>query len=81
MQIELSKVIQRRDRTIIVVEAMNDIRPVFTPTEQYEGTLEEVERKHIKFVLDAAQTLEEAAGILGINLSTLWRKRRTYGLE
>ncbi|MGK5082866.1 sigma-54 dependent transcriptional regulator [Bdellovibrionota bacterium FG-1] len=44
-------------------------------------SLEDLEKKHIQNVLATASTLEEAAGILGINLSTLWRKRRRYGLE
>jgi DNA-binding protein Fis len=26
-------------------------------------------------------TLEEAAEMLGINVATLWRKRRRYGLD
>jgi NtrC-family two-component system response regulator AlgB len=44
-------------------------------------SLEDVEKQHIRHVLSTATTLEEAASILGINLSTLWRKRRRYGLE
>jgi NtrC-family two-component system response regulator AlgB len=44
-------------------------------------SLEELEKQHIQQVLATATTLEEAASILGINLSTLWRKRRRYGLE
>jgi NtrC-family two-component system response regulator AlgB len=44
-------------------------------------SLEELEKQHIRHVLATATTLEEAASILGINLSTLWRKRRRYGLE
>ncbi len=44
-------------------------------------SLEDIEKQHIRHVLSTATTLEEAAGILGINLSTLWRKRRRYGLE
>jgi NtrC-family two-component system response regulator AlgB len=44
-------------------------------------SLEELEKQHIQHVLGTATTLEEAASILGINLSTLWRKRRRYGLE
>jgi NtrC-family two-component system response regulator AlgB len=44
-------------------------------------SLEELEKQHIRHVLTTATTLEEAASILGINLSTLWRKRRRYGLE
>lgn len=49
-----------------------------TPT---DVSLEDLEKQHIRHVLSTATTLEEAASILGINLSTLWRKRRRYGLE
>jgi NtrC-family two-component system response regulator AlgB len=44
-------------------------------------SLDSLEKVHIQQVLGTARTLEEAASILGINLSTLWRKRRRYGLE
>ncbi|MFZ0889330.1 MAG: helix-turn-helix domain-containing protein [Candidatus Binataceae bacterium] len=44
-------------------------------------TLEELERRHIETVLEQAVTLEEAAEMLGINVATLWRKRRKYGLD
>jgi len=44
-------------------------------------SLEDLERAHIEHVLNTVSTLEEAATMLGINLSTLWRKRRRYGLE
>ncbi len=44
-------------------------------------SLEALEKQHIQQVLTTTRTLEEAASILGINLSTLWRKRRRYGLE
>jgi NtrC-family two-component system response regulator AlgB len=43
-------------------------------------TLEALEREHMARVLARAASLDEAARILGINPSTLWRKRRTYGL-
>jgi NtrC-family two-component system response regulator AlgB len=46
-----------------------------------EVSLEELEKQHIQHVLATTRTLEEAASVLGINLSTLWRKRRRYGLE
>ena len=39
------------------------------------------EREHIQQVLADSTTLEEAAAHLGINPTTLWRKRRRYGLE
>ena len=44
-------------------------------------TVEEIEREHILRVLARTRTQEAAAGILGIDLSTLWRKRRKYGAD
>jgi NtrC-family two-component system response regulator AlgB len=44
-------------------------------------SLEELERRHIQQVLADAATLEEAAARLGINPTTLWRKRKRYGIE
>ena len=43
-------------------------------------SLEEVERKHIEFVLSRITNLEEAAHILQIDSATLWRKRKRYGM-
>lgn len=39
-------------------------------------SLEELEREHIRRVLLRCKTQEEAAAVLGIDSSTLWRKRR-----
>jgi NtrC-family two-component system response regulator AlgB len=41
-------------------------------------SLEEVEREHILRVLARSGTLEQAAEVLGIDASTLWRKRKKY---
>ena len=41
-------------------------------------TVEAVEREHILRVLARTRTQEEAAQILGVDASTLWRKRRKY---
>jgi len=45
------------------------------------SSLEDLERQHIVRVLAQSATLEEAAATLGINVTTLWRKRRRYGVE
>jgi two-component system, NtrC family, response regulator AlgB len=45
------------------------------------SSLEELERRHIQQVLAEAATLEEAAARLGINPTTLWRKRKRYSID
>jgi two-component system, NtrC family, response regulator AlgB len=42
--------------------------------------LDQIEREHIVRVLASSPTLEDAAMTLGINVSTLWRKRKRYKL-
>lgn len=44
-------------------------------------TLEAVEREHILRVISRIPTLEDAAKVLGIDSSTLWRKRRKFESE
>jgi NtrC-family two-component system response regulator AlgB len=44
-------------------------------------SLDAVERRHIEQVLADSRTLEEAAARLGIDVTTLWRKRKRYGIE
>jgi two-component system, NtrC family, response regulator AlgB len=41
-------------------------------------TLEQIEREHVERVLARTATLDDAARILGIDLSTLYRKRKRY---
>lgn len=43
-------------------------------------SLEEMEKLHIKKVLGVAKDLDEAANLLGIDPTTLWRKRKKYNL-
>jgi NtrC-family two-component system response regulator AlgB len=45
-----------------------------------EVTLEALERAHILAVIANAATLEAAASTLGIDASTLYRKRKQYGV-
>lgn len=42
--------------------------------------LKEHEREYILRVLAESRTLERAAEVLGINVTTLWRKRKRYGI-
>ena len=44
-------------------------------------TLEQIEREHILRVIARTATLDEAAAILGIDGSTLWRKRKKFDGE
>jgi NtrC-family two-component system response regulator AlgB len=54
------------------------------PTKKIEvggaATLDEVEAEHIRRILASAPTLDDAAHTLGIDPSTLYRKRKRYGL-
>ena len=42
--------------------------------------LKDLEREHILRALAESPTLEQAATTLGINVTTLWRKRKLYGI-
>jgi NtrC-family two-component system response regulator AlgB len=52
--------------------------PAVVPGAPY--SLEELERMHIESVLATCETLEAAARTLGIDSSTLYRKRKAYGV-
>jgi two-component system, NtrC family, response regulator AlgB len=43
-------------------------------------TLEKIEEQHIRRVLAATKSLQEASDILGIDQATLWRRRKKYGI-
>ena len=51
------------------------------PGDSAAASLEEIEREHIVQVLAETPTLEDAAARLGINPSTLWRKRKRYKID
>jgi NtrC-family two-component system response regulator AlgB len=42
-------------------------------------TLDQIERDHIERVVARTATLDDAAQLLGIDASTLYRKRKRYG--
>jgi NtrC-family two-component system response regulator AlgB len=46
-----------------------------------KATLDEIERQHILRVLAESPTLEQAAATLGINVVTLYRKRKRFNLD
>ena len=43
-------------------------------------TLDEVEKRHIEGVLNATESAKDAAKILGVSTTTLWRRRRKHDL-
>ena len=49
------------------------------PTLGGDYSVDDIEREHILRVLARTATQEEAARILGLDASTLWRKRKKYG--
>jgi NtrC-family two-component system response regulator AlgB len=55
--------------------------PTEKPAVATPKNIEEMERDLIIRVLAESPTLEDAAQTLGINSSTLWRKRKRYKLE
>lgn len=42
--------------------------------------LEKIEEEHIRRVVASSKSLQEAAGTLGIDQATLWRRRKQYGI-
>ncbi len=62
-------------------DALFQDAPIAPVPGSHVASLEEVEREQIVRVLAESPTLEDAAETLGINVSTLWRKRRRYKIE
>jgi NtrC-family two-component system response regulator AlgB len=86
---ELRNVIERA----VVLCSSDVITPEYLPevlgshhSESHESnppsaSLDDVEREHIIRVMAESPTLEVAASKLGINVSTLWRRRKRYRLD
>jgi NtrC-family two-component system response regulator AlgB len=57
-----------------------DLNKIPVDREQFKS-LADVEKNHIQFVLSHADSIDEAARLLGIDPATLWRKRRKYHID
>ncbi|MDP2528671.1 MAG: sigma-54 dependent transcriptional regulator [Candidatus Palauibacterales bacterium] len=80
---ELENVVERA----AILCRSGEVGPAHLPLEDTERavagvgedvTLAELEEEHIRRVVARAETLERAAQILGIDTTTLWRRRREY---
>ncbi len=63
----------------------NDLPENITPSASAPAlgdmvSLSTIEQHHIRRVIAAATSLQEAADILGIDQATLWRRRKIYGI-
>jgi NtrC-family two-component system response regulator AlgB len=54
-------------------------RPGGAPAPGGDFTAEEVEREHVMRVIARTSTLAEASRVLGVDVTTLWRKRKRWG--
>ncbi len=68
---------------VVQVEDLPDhvTQPGAPPAAGGAQSLEDFERRHVQVVLAESATLEEAAARLGINVTTLWRKRKRWHLD
>ncbi len=81
---ELENIIERavllsKGETIHMVHLPEEFE-TFLRAGHHAQSLEEIERQHIVKVLRFAKDLDEAASILAIDPTTLWRKRKKYNL-
>jgi NtrC-family two-component system response regulator AlgB len=59
----------------------NDRSQLSSTTAAPSPSLDDLEREQIIRVMAESPTLESAANKLGINVVTLWRRRKRYGLD
>jgi NtrC-family two-component system response regulator AlgB len=58
-----------------------NLSPVLPPVNLGDPVpIDKIEELHIRRVLAATKSLEEAAEVLGIDTATLWRRRKQYGI-
>ncbi|MGH7496029.1 MAG: sigma-54-dependent transcriptional regulator [bacterium] len=82
---ELENVIQRavllaRSGVIEASHLPEEFVSTSSPRSDVALSLEEVEKLHIKRVLQQVKDYQQAAVMLGIDPATLWRKRKKFGL-
>jgi NtrC-family two-component system response regulator AlgB len=76
-------VILAADREVGLTDLPAQVGATVPPTSMEVGgnvTLEQLEAEHIRRVLGSTANLDQAATTLGIDPSTLYRKRKRYGL-
>jgi NtrC-family two-component system response regulator AlgB len=78
--IERAAILCRTDRVGIDCLPSNLVPAGSTPSLGDPVSLEKIEEQHIRRILAGTKSLQEAAGILGIDLATLWRRRKKYGI-
>ncbi|MNQ24953.1 Alginate biosynthesis transcriptional regulatory protein AlgB [compost metagenome] len=78
--IERASIICNQDLVEVSHLGMGDAPTANSPRVGGPLSLEELERAHIAGVLASSDTLDQAARTLGIDSSTLYRKRKLYGL-
>jgi transcriptional regulator with PAS, ATPase and Fis domain len=72
-----------RTPTIMIADLPDTVRNSdsgTSPTSARRTLLKDFEREHILRVMAQTSALGQAAATLGINVTTLWRKRRHYGI-
>ncbi len=78
--IERASILCRSDRIGAEYFPGNILTSGTTPGIGDRVRLEKIEEEHIRRVLAAAKSLQEAAEVLGIDQATLWRRRKQYGI-
>jgi NtrC-family two-component system response regulator AlgB len=78
--IERASILCRSDRIGVEVLPGAFSRVETTPSIGDLVRLDKIEEEHIRRVLAATKSLQEAAEVLGIDQATLWRRRKQYGL-
>ncbi|HZZ84994.1 MAG TPA: response regulator [Anaeromyxobacteraceae bacterium] len=74
--LELERVRERRRADPRLTAGAGDAAPVLGGW----FSAEEIEKEHVRRVLAWAGSLEEAAQVLGVAVTTLWRKRKRWAL-